>query len=556
MKRFFSLTFFIFTSNIYSFFLDGSGHYSLRPEFSNSPGFSSDRGQHQATQHDFRLLGEIRMNERASFFGELRLGNDFHNEHYLGDNPQPYDCADRSNETDNSSQERCSDRNQNVRYPGYSSYLPRFTQAYAQYAFDFCILKAGRRGKTWGLGALMDSGASPFSRFQSVYDGVECEINMQRLQTLGFSVAYDKLGETGVKTNNPYEKSSASTEEKNAFDNMQTNFGPTAKSDDYDQYTLSVMLDDRKSNTNSSFAKNIALNYSKITGGDGNTDLNLLDIYSGFYLSALTFKNEFILQLGKTRDPSFIMLGGQRENHDSLDEELAESSSTIRFNSSTNKTQALGLTGELAYTMSRSGAYIGPQEFHDGDAQSHSMFFEYAYAPGDADGYYKDTEDSTWNDKVGETKRDKKVTAMSFHPNFKPALIFFNGHSYLRNLRVDGVFEPDQFINAKLFALGYRMESVQYGNFSVKLLTAQLNEKIPDIVKQEYISRDLQKRPFGFAGSDLGYEIDFNYNYFIGREVELGGALAYAIPGKAWQVDKGKSGLNQYLVQSTATFKF
>ena len=36
----------------------------------------------------------------------------------------------------------------------------------------------------------------------------------------------------------------------------------------------------------------------------------------------------------------------------------------------------------------RSGAALGPEEYNRGDASRHVIFMNYAYAPGDEDGYY------------------------------------------------------------------------------------------------------------------------------------------------------------------------
>ena len=139
------------------FFFDGKGHYALRPEYRHAPGASSKRGTHQGTDQSFRLEVEARSHDKLSLFSELRILPQL-NGNFMGTTPHmPFTGEEKA---------------QNISHPGYQSLEPHLTQVYAQYATDSFILKAGRRGRDWGLGLFLDSGKNPFSNAMNVYDGV------------------------------------------------------------------------------------------------------------------------------------------------------------------------------------------------------------------------------------------------------------------------------------------------------------------------------------------------------------------------------------------------
>src|SRR5690606_1386578 len=136
-----------------------------------------------------------------------------------------------------------------------------------------------------------------------------------------------------------------------------------------------------------------------------------------------------------------------------------------------NKLQAIGLAGAFEWTMSSSGATLGPAEYGRGDASRHLLRLEYAYAPGDKEGYFGPAEDGvipvdadykvenpdSGSDEhplnVGKRNdaskgRNDKAEEMAFHRNFKPALIFFNARPEQDDMRRDGVFNPSRVMNA------------------------------------------------------------------------------------------------------------
>lgn len=507
-----------------AFFVDGDGHYALRGETQTQPGFQKNTGTFQAIEQSFRLKGEARVNDQSSMFLEFSLFKDPRNA-YLGDKAAPPNCKEGSDCT----------QSQDSGEPRYQPYVPQITKAYVRYAFDYCILEAGRRGRDWGLGILLDSGSKPFATDASVFDGVTCDINIQKTQTLGLSIGYDKLQESGAAISGwteapPYRA-----------------YGPTDAGDDLDQFFFTIQYDDRKANAGATFTKQLGVYFAQISSrqvkdGGTNTDLKFLDLYTGFFLSDLSIRNELIIRMGKSADPNWISYGGRA---------LEDGEPAV------NKLQSIGLAGELEWTVSRSGAAIGPAEYNKGDASRHAIFFNYAYAPGDqqGDGYRKHDKTDPLHKEL--SSRDNKVSAMAFHRNYKPAMLLFNQHAEQDSLNVPGQFNSSRVENATVLAAGYRFESMTIGNIETKLITANLNEaSVSADDKLAYETDPDTIRPAGYFGKSLGYELDVSYTYKVGREADVGAAIGAALPGDAWKVDTKAKPVNDFALQTYAAFHF
>lgn len=541
-----------------AFFIDGDGHYGLRGETRTNEAFSKKTGTFQAIEQTFRLTGEARFNDQSSMFLQFRLF-DNPRESYLGDTAKPRDPMPCTTNVDNNPNANPETTNipcehQSSSDPGYEPYTPRVTQAYVRYAFDHCLIEAGRRPRQWGLGIFMDAGDRPFATDASVYDGVTCHVNLQKTQALGFSVGYDKLAETGAYVY------------ANQGDPLDRRFGANDSGDDLDQYFFTIEYDDRKANAGASFTKQIGVYFAQVNSktlkdGGSNTDLKFLDLYTGFHFLDLSIRNELFFRMGKSADPNWQRLGGSK-----LD----------GTDPATQKLNAIALAGDIEWTLSRSGAPVGPTEYNKGDASRHVLFLQYAYAPGDNDGYLNDENPGVvQNDIAGTDDRDNDVKAVALHRNYKPALILFNGRPETDRFYEDGSFDPGRVMNASLYGFGYRYESQANGNFEVKLLTASLNSGAPAALKDYYkdylqpcseVSAaeqaktnprcDNGTRPPGFFGNALGYELDLAYGYKVGREAELGAALGAALPGDAWKVSVDDKPTNNFVLQTYATFKF
>jgi hypothetical protein len=352
---------------------------------------------------------------------------------------------------------------------------------------------------------------------------------MQKHQDLGFTFGMDKLQETGTWIDNPYDNPKVDTQAEADFNNRRNGFGPNSNTDDMEQLFFGINYDDLKTKGPGSFAKQVGIYFANILSNDSKTDVKFFDLYTGFYYGKLALKNELIFRLGKSADPALVAMGGQRNNSDG--------------GISTNNVNSIGLAGTLEYTVTKSGASLGPEEFNEGNLRRHVVFSDYAYAPGDGDGYYEnratDTQDQA--DLYGETRRNNRAKAMAFNRNFHPAMLFFNGRQSSKKYAKGGVFNPERVMNAALYSLGYRYENLESGNFEMKLISGRLLETAPSDVVYYYNNSGRTDRPMGFYGGDLGYELDMMYSYHFQREVELGLGAAAALPGKAWKASSVSS---------------
>lgn len=523
-----------YSTSGYSVSYDGEGHYSLLAQTRTNPAFSRDRGLHEAIIQNFRLLGEIRSSDTTSFFMEFSLFDNPRTS-YLGDSAKPKDCS--TQETSFYKSEPCQDKTQNTGEPRYSSLYPQVRKAYAQFAFDKCLLQAGRRGRSWGVGIFLDDGDGPFDQDASVYDGVSCHINIQKSQTMSMMFGFDKISETG----------SAET----ASDTKS--YGSTARSDDINQYFFSLEYDDRNVNSGSGLTQKVGIYFANVTQGaegEDGSDIKFADLYTSFYLPSLIFKNELLFRLGKSSDPSWARLGGAYP--------IPSTDGTSK-KSVSNDLNAIAFAGNLEYILSRSGSIIGPEEYFKGSAESHSLFLDYAYAPGDEHGYMVGSKSGL------QHRKNTKATAVAFHRNYKPALVLFNDLPQNDDMRVDGIYDPGRVMNATVFGLGYQYRSLESGNFQIKVVGANLIETIDNVTKQEILDDEadrtasgqaLKDRPVGFGGKALGYELDLKYDLRIGKSIELGAAGGLAFPGEAFRIQKDKTQTTSILVQSHISFFF
>ena len=517
-------------------FLDGTGHYGLLGELRSRPVFKGKR--YQAVRQSFSLLGEARHHDRLSLFLELRL---FPNPRaaFLGDQVQPQRCA-RRYDKDGAllPPGDCRGEHQDISAPAYEQLLPRITQAYVRYSFEYCLLEVGRRGRDWGLGMFLDSGRQPFATQQSVFDGVTCHVNVLKNQVLGFSFGYDKLAETGTYIALP-EHFPTKQEEPD-----QQNFGVSSGNDDIHQIFFTIEYDNRESADNSGFSRVTGGYFSSIFAKNSDISVKFFDLYMALFYKGLSAQTEFLFRLGNSSDPSWHLLGGKRGD---IGQEAR------------NKLNAIAVAGNFAWEFYKSGTAVDKTQSRQRPQQRHTLLFDYVITPGDADGYYRDLsvqeeKNEEVRQKLAVSNRDGDVGALALHQNFNPALIFFNGaHADHADLRVEGVFDPYQLVNVYLFALGYRYENFIWGDVELKLVTGQLQKGINKAAKEYY--KDKEIRPIGYHGKDLGYELDVKYSYHLDQELELGLAAAVAMPGKAWKTSDAAQKQN-FLLQTSVAFKF
>ena len=103
----------------------------------------------------------------------------------------------------------------------------------------------------------LDEGLGVFDTGISAYDGISCDVNIQKTQTLGFSAGYDKVSES-MSVANYYETDSSST-----------------RSDDLSQIFASLIYDDSKANQSKKTLKRKLKFISQTSSAETNMKLTL-----------------------------------------------------------------------------------------------------------------------------------------------------------------------------------------------------------------------------------------------------------------------------------------
>jgi len=491
-KKISAATAFVFYgSPSYAIFWGGDGFYSLRGVALTDPG-SKGAGTYQVIEQHLGLRAEARINDRSSFYLGLDLNPKDRRSGILGGGSTA-DTVETSTKPANI----------------------EFGTAYARIATDYCVLEAGRRPRNWGLGLLLSSASKPFQSNESVYDGVTCDVNLQKSQTLGFSLGYDKITEGNSATSE------------------------LTRGDDIDQVFFTIEYDDRLAGSSSSLTKKIGIYVANLTTSDspliGKTDIKYLDFY-GQFTGFKTFGliTEAVFRNGKSADAAWATYGAAPD--------------------SSAKVDTVALAGRLEMILSASG--IVSEVDSIAHASSHVLFLEYMRAPGDKDAYYRGNKqlnpsgpEDSYSGITAEN-RDGNAQAMAFNRNFKPLQILFNGRDAGRN-DLRGVYESSKMVNTNLTTLGYKFSSNQNGSFEAKFAKASLAEIAPDAVRNywntinttnqaaEKNARDIRgidvvsSLPVGLSSDNLGTELDVSYTIPGSKDFKTTLTAAYFSPGDA-----------------------
>lgn len=497
----------IFSNIGLAFVLTGDGHFSLEGEYRSKPAHVQGGDPIQGVRHNLRLGLEAVVDDKLSGMFELRL-TDSLRDSYLGDTPQsPEEQANCNPATSNAQCPRRSPLDNSK-----ESFKPRLAKAYIRAAYEYCILEAGRRGRDWGLGMYLDSGTGPYERDASIFDGIDCSLNIDKFQTLSFRLGYDKLQETD------YASGTAAS-------------GIANKKDDINQFFFSMMVDERETKKSAFFKKNIGVYVAYILGKNFDTDIKIADLYIDLTFGRFNWKNEILFRLGESSNPALSASGGYAPAN-------VIGNGGALANLKKNKLDATAFAGKFFYQISESGKLEAPKEYaQNSDYRSHSIYSEYAIVPGDKDGY------------KSPENRDSELEAIKLHRNFKPALILFNAPSAVDVVNKDGIADSDRITNALVYSLGYRYENLKLGNFDCKLIGAKLMESLPtaDRANQSGI---------GFNSDDLGFEVDIAYEYRINPRAVFGLNVGYLAAGDAWQKNAVEKAEDTFLLQTNINFQF
>ena len=194
--------------------------------------------------------------------------------------------------------------------------------------------------------------------------------------------------------------------------------------DDIDQYYFLLEMDERQTNTTGAFSRHIGLYLSSMSAPGfnnlGGTDIYFMDLYIGLYFNKLSIQSELILRRGKSGDKNIRLLGGAAASAEAADAGAEGGASTGGVK---NNVETMGWASRLSWSLAKSGSYIGPKSYRQGDYEESALFLDLAYAPGENQGYYEAGLDEATN--VGISKRENKTRAMGFNRNYQPALILW-----------------------------------------------------------------------------------------------------------------------------------
>jgi hypothetical protein len=513
------ITFFILLApiQIFAFVLTGQGNFALRAKI--SPKLISKNSENISGLEPWSLFKiEAIANEKLSAFFELNFTRDF-----LGDTI-----------TTREDQERKDKYYQDPFFPQYESLNPKVQQLYIQYLSDYFKLSLGRKKRsTWGLGILYDSGDKAFDTTANILDGINFSIDPNEHQALGFELGINLLQET------LFEK-----KDENIIPEQ-----PKKNSSRMWQFLAAVVYDDSYQDLSSFMSKKIGIIYSKTNSSDvkqggSETEINNLDISLDLYLSFIdiNWKNEFLMIWGKTAAPSSKRLGGASEDQD------AKSNDSLVVNEIDSN---IAFASHLRWDITKTLDPLEKNPLQRTLLKSQSILFDFAFAPGDQDGYF--------DDEQSKLKRKKTIKAIALHPNYSPTLIFFkHTSSQFKDLRVDGIFEPNQIVNAQVYSLAYQyVDWNSLGSLEARVSYARLQKNISAERKAELANSGEYK--IGSFGKELGFELDLRWRYKPDyrqqKNLDFGVDIAYVIVGNALKIEKDKDPNNGLLFQADINFK-
>ena len=93
-------------------------------------------------------------------------------------------------------------------------------------------------------------------------------------------------------------------------------------------------------------------------------------------------------------------------------------------------------------------------------------------------------------------------------------------------LTVNGIYNSLTMSNVTFVSLGYNFDSLAFGEFVLKGSYASLNETHEEIGDKVGHKAD---------GRGLGFELNAEYRYSLGKDVGLLGEVGVLFPGSAWK---------------------
>ncbi len=374
--------------------------------------------------------------------------------------------------------------------------VPTLTQAYFSYQTAVGLFSAGRMPRNWGLGIWRNAEWSPYSSLPTTTDSISLYTDFNAFDV---AIYIDKYGELS---------------------------GGTSNDGDANAYTIEARLKSDTSDVASSgVSQEVGITYSKFSHNNSNTSLNILDVYTKFYLSKFFLGAEVLYPSGTTQSLNYQNLGG-----DSVASLINAARTTLPQTMQSAIAALLKMKYQIGGNENSSIAAIEKSQKLIGTAdreESHVLGLWAGYASGGSNQFYTSTTGSD-------------ITAAVMNSNIQPSFLMFNNTMPAVNGMPGGAITNTTFLR-----LDYTYESPSIGAFGPTVVWAMLN-KLNDLTQandkctnEPSATSSVNKLCVGYD-HDLGVEIDMSYRYTTLDRVTFGLDAGYWFVGQAWKIRDSK----------------
>lgn len=375
-------------------------------------------------------------------------------------------------------------------------------QVFANFAFveyasnDFGLFRVGRIPRHWGLGIWRnDAGLSPSPQYR---DWIATAGSVST--TDGASVNFDFRN---INLGLHWEKNSEGS--------------PLSRSDDAESWTVDLTVGDSLTEANqSAFAREAGIAFSRFTGSDSSTKLNILDIYSRLRYRSVALEGEFLYPNGTTESAQYEGQGGAgpcATDPVKKFKGLMCSEGKVDWVSGLFKAKYEFSNAGLNATQSVSEAVARRGIPSVNRRESHSLGLWTGFASGDSDAFQSG---------------NNNVNMGVMHPNVQPSLLMFS------SLGGRNAGMPGALVANTVFVRGeYTYESPTVGTLVPSVIWGTLRETRPADASKTLASTEGVGRY-----SNLGTEFQLSYSYLTTDYIKLGAEASFWLPGAAW-AEKG-----------------
>ncbi|KAB8030681.1 hypothetical protein [Fluviispira multicolorata] len=390
--------------------------------------------------------------------------------------------------------------------------VPTLTQAYFTYQTAIGLISAGRMPRNWGLGIWRNAEWSPYGSLPTTTDAVALYTDFNAFDIAIYVEKYGKLS------------------------------GGTSKDGDATAYTIEARLKSDPADVSSSgVSQELGISFSKFSHSNSNTSLNILDLYTKFYISKFFLGTEVLYPSGSTQSLNYQNLGGSSE---AISTDLSKSSLSQKFEGVfaallKMKYQIGGNDNSSIASVEKSQKLLGTNEREE----SHVIGFWGGYASGGSNQFDP-------NPAAGSN-----ISAAVMNSNIQPSFLMFNNTMPAINGMPGGAITNSTFIR-----LDYTYENPSFGSVGPTVVWAALNQlnknNFNDCTASSVsVNSSVNKMCVGFS-RDLGVELDVSYRYTTLDRVTFGVDAGYWFVGQAWQATGQNAPSGNYGLRTSISTEF